>query len=134
MALFIYGMMQMGEALTRRQLARTCEGYCSFLPQIPLLGALVRALVTMIIQSSSATTVMVIGFVSAGLMTLRQSVGVIMGANIGTTITAWLVAIEIGDYAWLFAAVGFLLMFVGKKAKVRYIGQLIFSFASSSLA
>ncbi|HPU96099.1 MAG TPA: Na/Pi cotransporter family protein, partial [Bacillota bacterium] len=94
----------------------------------PLVGVLLGALVTMIIQSSSATTVMVIGFVSAGLMTLKQSVGVIMGANIGTTITAWLVAINIGDYAWLIAALGFIVMFVAKKPRVKYLGQFIFSF------
>ncbi len=127
LALFIYGMMQMGEAL-QKAAGENLRRILQLLTTNPLIGVLVGAIVTMIIQSSSATTVMVIGFVSAGLMTLRQSVGVIMGANIGTTITAWLVAINIGDYAWLFAAVGFLLMFMGKKAKVRYIGQLIFSF------
>ena len=63
------------------------------------MGILVGALVTAILQSSSATTVMVIGFVSAGLMSLKQSIGVIIGANIGTTITAWLVSIDIGELA-----------------------------------
>jgi phosphate:Na+ symporter len=127
LALFIYGMIQMGEAL-QKAAGESMRRILQLLTSNPLIGVVVGMAVTMIIQSSSATTVMVIGFVSAGLMTLRQSIGVIMGANIGTTITAWLVAIKIGDYAWLFAALGFLMMFIGKKAKVRYIGQLIFSF------
>lgn len=127
LALFIYGMMQMGEAL-QKTAGENMRKILQLLTSNPLMGVAVGALVTMIIQSSSATTVMVIGFVSAGLMTLRQSVGVIMGANIGTTITAWLVAFNIGDYAWLFAAIGFVLMFTAKRAKLRYIGQFLFSF------
>jgi phosphate:Na+ symporter len=127
LALFVFGMQQMGEAL-QKVAGESMRRILQLLTSNPLVGVLVGATVTMIIQSSSATTVMVIGFVSAGLMTLKQAVGVIMGANIGTTITAWLVAIKIGDYAWLFVAIGFILMFIGKKPKVRYVGQLIFAF------
>jgi len=127
LALFIYGMLQMSEAL-QKAAGESMRRILHLLTSNPLVGVLLGALVTMIIQSSSATTVMVIGFVSAGLMTLKQSVGVIMGANIGTTITAWLVAINIGDYAWLIAALGFIVMFVAKKPRVKYLGQFIFSF------
>jgi phosphate:Na+ symporter len=94
----------------------------------PLKAIIVGALVTMIVQSSSATTVMVVGFVSAGLMTLPQSIGVIMGANIGTTMTAWIVAANIDEYTYLFVVVGFAMMFFFKKPKIRYIGQIIFAF------
>ena len=63
-------------------------------------------MITSIIQSSSATTVMVVGFVNAGLMNLSQAIGIIMGANIGTTITAQLIAFDLGEYAWIFVAIG----------------------------
>lgn len=127
LALFIYGMLQMSESL-QKAAGESMRRILHLLTSNPLIGVLLGALVTMIIQSSSATTVMVIGFVSAGLMTLKQSVGVIMGANIGTTITAWLVAINIGDYAWLIAALGFIVMFIAKKPRIKYIGQFVFSF------
>ena len=94
----------------------------------PFMGILVGMAVTALIQSSSATTVMVVGFVSAGLMTLKQAMGVIMGANIGTTVTAWLVTIDIGDYALPIIALGFILFFFIKPKKIKYIGQIIFSF------
>jgi phosphate:Na+ symporter len=127
LALFIYGMQQMGEGLQKsagdkmRIILQKLTGNIFF-------GILVGALVTIIIQSSSATTVMVIGFVSAGLMTLPQAFSVIMGANIGTTMTAWIVAIKIDDFAWVFVAIGFIMLFVCKKPKIRYIGQIIFAF------
>jgi phosphate:Na+ symporter len=94
----------------------------------PFVGILVGALVTTVLQSSSATTVMVIGFVSAGLMSLRQAIGVIMGANIGTTITAWLVSIKISEFAFPIAFVGFILLFFISNQKVKHIGQVIFGF------
>jgi phosphate:Na+ symporter len=94
----------------------------------PLMGILVGTLVTMIIQSSSATTVMVVGFVSANLMTLPQAIGVIMGANIGTTVTAQLVAFDLGEYAYLITAIGFILFFFFNKKIIKYVGQIIFSF------
>ena len=90
LALFIFGMSFMGRAF-KRQPAKNAS-YFKILTKNPLMGILVGMFVTTIIQSSSATTVMVVGFVSAGLMTLRQAIGVILGAHIGTTITAWLVS------------------------------------------
>lgn len=127
LAIFIYGMMRMGEAL-QKAAGESMRRILQLLTSNLLLGVLLGALVTMIIQSSSATTVMVIGFVSAGLMTLKQAVGVIMGANVGTTVTAWLVAINIGDYAWLIVAIGFLVMFISKRMRMKHIGEFIFSF------
>ena len=103
----------------------------------PFLGVLVGAGVTAIIQSSSATTVMVVGFVNAGLMSLRQAVGVIMGANIGTTVTAWIVSL--GDWAAflkpstiapLCIGVGVIMVLFCKKQKVKQIGQIVFGFGA----
>ncbi|MGI6298205.1 MAG: Na/Pi cotransporter family protein [Saccharofermentanales bacterium] len=126
LALFIFGMQQMGEGLEKAagdRMRRILE----MLTSNPLMGVLVGTLVTMIIQSSSATTVIVIGFVSAGLMTLSQAIGVIFGANIGTTMTAWIIAVKIDNYAWLFVVIGFLMMMI-KKPSIRYIGQISFGF------
>jgi len=129
LALFIYGMQQMGEGL-QKTAGDKMRSVLAMLTGTPLRGVIVGALVTMIMQSSSATTVMVIGFTGAGLMSLTQAIGVIMGANIGTTMTAWIVAAKIDEYAWLFVAVGFVMMFSFKKPKIRYIGQIIFAFGA----
>ncbi len=126
LALFIFGMQQMGEGLEKAagdRMRRILE----MLTSNPLMGVLVGTVVTMIIQSSSATTVIVIGFVSAGLMTLPQAIGVIFGANIGTTMTAWIIAVKIDNYAWLFVVLGFLMMMI-KKPTIRYVGQIAFGF------
>ena len=92
------------------------------------MGALAGALVTAVLQSSSATTVMAIGFVSAGLMTLPQAISVIFGANIGTTMTAQLLAFKLSDYIYPIIFIGFMLQFVGKTEKLKNIGMVIFSF------
>ena len=92
------------------------------------MGILVGMLVTTVIQSSSATTVMVVGFVSAGLMSLNQAIGVILGAHIGTTITAWLVSIKITDYAFHILAIGFVIYFFFKTPRIKYLGQVLFGF------
>ena len=101
----------------------------SLLTKNRLLGVIAGALTTAVLQSSSATTVMAIGFVSAGLMSLPQAISIIFGANIGTTITAQLIAFDIGDYAWLFVATGFIMYFFFKKKElISYIGQTVFGF------
>ena len=101
----------------------------AMLTKNPVMGVIAGALVTAVLQSSSATTVMVIGFVSAGLMKLPQAISVILGANIGTTITAQLIAFDIGSYAWIFVFMGFVFMFfLKKKEKIRDIGQIAFGF------
>lgn len=127
LALFIYGMLQLGEGL-QKAAGEKMRRFLQLLTGNPVLGVLVGALVTIIIQSSSATTVMVVGFVSAGLMTLPQAVGVIMGANIGTTVTAWIVSFKIDEYAWIFVAIGFLVMFAFKKEKIKSLGQVCLAF------
>ncbi len=127
LALFVYGMQQMGDGL-QKTAGDKMRHFLSLLTGTPIKGVIIGALVTVIIQSSSATTVMVIGFTGAGLMSLTQAIGVIMGANIGTTMTAWIVAAKIDEFAWLFVAAGFIMMFVVKRPKIRYLGQIIFAF------
>ena len=99
-----------------------------FLTRNPIMGALAGMLVTAVLQSSSATTVMVIGFVSAGLMSLPQAISVIFGANIGTTMTAQLMAFKISNYIYPIIFIGFMLCFLGKKEKIKNVGMVIFSF------
>lgn len=127
LALFIYGMNLMGEGL-KKAAGERMRNILEAVTTNPLIGVAVGALVTAIIQSSSATTVMVISFVNARLMTLSQAIGVIMGANIGTTMTAQLIAFKIGHYAYLAAGLGFALFFFGKKKTLRYLGQVLFGF------
>ncbi len=127
LAVFIFGMNFMGEGL-QKSAGEKMRRILQILTINPFVGILVGALVTTVLQSSSATTVMVIGFVSAGLMSLRQAIGVIMGANIGTTITAWLVSIKISEFAFPIAFVGFILLFFISNQKVKHIGQVIFGF------
>lgn len=127
LAIFVYGMNMLGEGL-QKTAGEKLRNIVALLTSNPIMGILVGAVVTCLIQSSSATTVMVVGFVSAGIMTLRQAIGVIMGANIGTTITAWLVSIDIGEYALPIVAIGFILFFFVKNKKVKYAGQILFSF------
>ncbi len=125
LALFIYGMNLMGEGL-KKAAGERMRIILETITKNPIAGIVVGTLVTMIIQSSSATTVMVVGFVNARLMTLRQAIGVIMGATIGTTITAQLIAFNIGDYAYLIAALGFIIFFFVKYKNWQYIGEVFF--------
>lgn len=128
LALFIFGMNFMSDGL-QKSAGDKMRKILAILTKNPLLGVLAGALVTAVLQSSSATTVMVIGFVSAGLMKLPQAISIILGANIGTTITAQLIAFKIGDYAWAFVAVGFIMyFFIKKKEIITYIGQTVFAF------
>ena len=127
LALFLFGMNSMSDAL-QKAAGEKMKRILEFLTKNPVMGALAGALVTAVLQSSSATTVMVIGFVSAGLMSLPQAISVIFGANIGTTMTAQLMAFKISDYIYPIIFVGFLMNFVSKKEKVKNIGMVIFSF------
>lgn len=127
LALFLYGMNSMSDAL-QKAAGEGMKKILSFLTRNAVMGALAGALVTAVLQSSSATTVMVIGFVSAGLMSLPQAISVIFGANIGTTMTAQLMAFKISNYIYPIIFIGFLLNFVGKKEKIKNIGMVIFSF------
>lgn len=127
LALFLYGMNSMSDAL-QKAAGERMKKILGFLTKNPLMGALAGALVTAVLQSSSATTVMVIGFVSAGLMSLPQAISVIFGANIGTTMTAQLMAFKISNYIYPIIFIGFILNFVSKKEKFKNIGMVIFSF------
>ena len=127
LAMFLFGMNSMSDAL-QKAAGETMKKVLSFLTKNPLMGALAGALVTAVLQSSSATTVMVIGFVSAGLMNLPQAISVIFGANIGTTMTAQLMAFKISNYIYPIIFIGFMLQFLGRKEKVKNIGMVILSF------
>ncbi|NLP44078.1 MAG: Na/Pi cotransporter family protein [Peptococcaceae bacterium] len=127
LGLFLYGIKAMSDGLQTvagDRLRVILEKGTS----TPLRGALTGALVTALIQSSSGTTVIAIGLVNAGLLTLRQAIGVIMGANVGTTITAYLIGFNLKDYALPIIAIGVFLIFFAKNKKVNYIGQVIFGF------
>lgn len=128
LALFLYGMKLMGEGLEKAagdRLKRLLES----LTRNPLMGLLVGVVFTMIIQSSSATTVMVVGFVNAGLLDLMQATGVILGANIGTTVTAWIVAgFQATAFMPLILLIGVAMMMFLKKLKLQRIGQVVAGF------
>ena len=127
LAMFLYGMNSMSDAL-QKAAGEKMKRILGVLTKNPLMGALAGALVTAVLQSSSATTVMVIGFVSAGLMSLPQAISVIFGANIGTTMTAQLMAFKISNYIYPIIFIGFIMNFVFKKEKIRNVGMVIFSF------
>ena len=124
LALFLYGMQLMSGGLEVAAGDRL-KSILEKLTSNRFLGMLVGAGITAVIQSSSDTTVMVVGFVNAGLMTLGQAVGVIMGANIGTTVTGLLIALDIGLIAPLIAFVGVVIMMMKKSQKVTCVGQII---------
>lgn len=127
LGLFIYGMRLSGEGLQLAaggRLRRLLE----ILTTNPLLGVIVGAVTTALIQSSSATTVITVGFVNAGLMTLPQAAGVIMGANIGTTVTAQLIAFRLTDYALPVFALGMVMSLFSRKRPVKYFGQVVLGF------
>ena len=120
LAIFIFGMNMMSECL-QKAAGDKMKKILSMLTKNPVLGVLAGALTTAVLQSSSATTVMVIGFVSAGLMTLPQAVSIILGANIGTTMTAQIIAFKISDYIYVFIFIGFLINFICKSEKIKNI-------------
>ena len=124
LALFLYGMQMMSnglEAAAGNKMKQILEK----LTANRFLGVLVGAGITAVIQSSSATTVMVVGFVNSGMMTLRQAVWIIMGANIGTTITGQLIALDVGAVAPLLAFLGVALVVFIKKQKVHHYGLIV---------
>ncbi len=127
LAVFIYGMNLMSESL-QKAAGEKMKTILAPLTKNRIMGVIAGALVTAVLQSSSATTVMAIGFVSAGLMNLPQAISIIFGANIGTTMTAQIIAFKITDYIYAFIFVGFLLTFVCKSERIKSIGQTIFAF------
>ncbi|MCM3705161.1 Na/Pi cotransporter family protein [Cytobacillus firmus] len=129
LGIFLYGIKFMGDGLQKSAGDRLRDLLDRFTTN-PIMGVFAGMLVTMLIQSSSATTVITVGLVSAGFMTLRQAIGVIMGANIGTTITAFIIGINVGEYALPIIAVGSVLLFFFKKQKINNIGQIVFGFGA----
>mgnify|MGYP004703047463 CR=1 FL=1 len=127
LGLFLYGMILMGEGLQKvagDRLRRILE----VLTSVPVIGVVVGTVVTVLVQSSSATTVMTVGFVNAGLMNLQQAISIILGANIGTTVTAQMVSLKLTDLALPAIIIGFLLSFVGKSRFQKHLGQVIMGF------
>ena len=127
LGLFLYGMKLMGDGLEMAAGSRL-KKIVEKLTRNKYMGALVGLIVTMIIQSSSSTTVMVVGFVNAGLMTLAQATGVIMGANIGTTVTGLLIAIKLNDLAPIAIFIGVVMIMFIKKTSYKHVGQIIAGF------
>ncbi len=124
LAIFLFGMEQMAESL-KKVAGNRMKDILGKLTTNRFVGLLTGAFVTAVIQSSSVTTVMLVGFVTAGLMSLSQAIGVILGADIGTTITAQIVAFKVTKYALLLVAAGFLLIFAGRADTTKQYGVLI---------
>lgn len=127
LGLFLFGMTYMGTAL-QKSAGSKMKNILAALTKNRMIGVIVGALVTMVIQSSSATTVMTVGFVNAGLMNLTQAIGIIMGANIGTTVTAQLVAFNLTDIAPLVLGIGVAFWFGSKKKRVKEVAGIFIGF------
>lgn len=127
LGIFLFAIKYMGDGLQKAAGDRLRAILDRFTTN-PFMGVLVGIIVTVLIQSSSGTTVITVGLVSAGFMTLRQAIGVIMGANIGTTVTAFIIGLDVGAYALPIMAVGAFLIFFVRKAKIKNMGEVIFGF------
>lgn len=127
LSLFLYGMQLMGDGL-QKAAGEKLQKILEALTRVTVFGVLLGAGVTAVLQSSSATTVMTVGLVNAGLMTLKQAFGVVMGANIGTTMTAQLIAFKLTDYITLILAIGFAMNFVATRRRFKYMGQVFLGF------
>ncbi|MGJ9456980.1 Na/Pi cotransporter family protein [Oceanobacillus sp. CF4.6] len=129
LGIFLIGIKYMGDGLQKIAGDRLREVLDKFTSN-PFMGVLAGIVVTILLQTSTGTTVLTIGLVNAGFMTFRQAIGVIMGANIGTTVTAFIIGIDIGAYALPIVALGSFLIFFFKNPKVGNIGQTIFGFGA----
>ncbi len=133
LGLFLYGMMQMSGGL-KKAAGKRLKNVLESMTRNRIFGCGIGAGTTALIQSSSATTVMVVGFVNAGLLTLRQAISVIIGSNVGTTATAWLVSVsglktfEVTDYALPAVAIGFGLHVLGRRQTAKNVGQILIGF------
>lgn len=127
LGLFLFGMNLMGDGL-QKSAGSKLKKIIELLTSNTIMGVLVGMVVTMVIQSSSATTVMVVGFVNAGIMTLGQAIGVIMGANIGTTITAQLVSLDVDFLAPVALGIGIVIYMFSNKPKNRHIAEILIGF------
>lgn len=129
LGIFLYGINKMGNGL-QKSAGEKLRDILDRFTSNPIMGVLTGIVVTGLIQSSSATTVITVGLVSAGFMTLRQAIGVIMGANIGTTVTAFIIGIDIGEFSLPIIAVGAVLIFFFKNKKINNFGQIVFGFGA----
>ncbi|MBD3107639.1 Na/Pi cotransporter family protein [Bacillus sp. AGMB 02131] len=129
LGIFLFGIKYMGDGLQKSAGDRLRDILDRFTTN-PFMGVLTGIIVTCLIQSSSGTTVLTVGLVSAGFLNLRQAIGIIMGANIGTTITAFIIGIKVSDYALPIIAVGAVLLFFFKSRKVHNFGQIVFGFGA----
>ncbi|MDX8292045.1 Na/Pi cotransporter family protein [Metabacillus indicus] len=129
LGIFLFGIKFMGDGLQKSAGDRLRDILDKFTTN-PVMGVLAGIFVTILIQSSSGTTVLVVGLVSAGFMNLRQAIGVIMGANIGTTVTAFIIGIKISDYALPILFAGAVLLFFFKNKKIHNFGQIVFGFGA----
>jgi phosphate:Na+ symporter len=127
LGMFILGMKMMTEGL-QMSAGKRIKAILSAVSSNRIVGCLTGAFVTAMVQSSSATTVMLIGFVTAGLITLQQAVGMILGANVGTTVTAQLIAFKLSALALPAIATGVVLKYFSQQKKMRYIGEVILGF------
>lgn len=129
LGIFLFGIKYMGDGLQKV----AGDGLRDILDKFttnPVMGVIAGLFVTVLLQTSTGTTVLTIGLVNAGFMTLKQAIGVIMGANIGTTVTAFIIGIKISAYALPIIAVGAALIFFIKSKKVNYYGQVVFGFGA----
>ncbi|SDN42178.1 phosphate:Na+ symporter [Alkalicoccus daliensis] len=129
LAIFLFGIKYMGDGLQKVAGDKLRDILDKFTSN-PIMGVLAGIVVTILLQTSTGTTVLAIGLVNAGFMTLRQSIGVIMGANIGTTVTAFIIGLNISDYALPIVAVGTFLIFFFKNKKANNYGQVFFGFGA----
>ncbi|NMA95899.1 MAG: Na/Pi cotransporter family protein [Clostridiales bacterium] len=127
LGLFLYGMKMMGDGLEKAA-GKRLKNLLEVLTTNRFIGVLIGAVITAIIQSSSATTVMVVGFVNAGIMSLVQATGVIMGANVGTTITGQLIAFNLSNIAPISTLIGVGLIFFSKKKSIQRLGEILAGF------
>jgi phosphate:Na+ symporter len=125
LGIFFFGMKSMSEAL-QAVAGDVIKRAIAIITKHRIYSLLVGTIVTMIVQSSSVSTVMVVGFVNAGLMNLTQAIGVIFGANIGTTITGWIISIKVGKYGLLFIGLGIFPLLFGKSHRSRQVGKVLF--------
>lgn len=126
-ALFLFGIQYMGDGL-KSIAGDKLRDYIDKYTSKPWMGIIIGACITTFIQSSSATTAIAIGFVRAGLMRLDQAIGVIMGANIGTTVTAFLIGMKVEEFALYFVFIGVLIVVFSKRKKATYLGEIILGF------
>jgi len=123
-ALLLYGIRLSGDSL-QRAIGGRLRQWLTVMSRTRLAAVFSGGLVTAILQSSAATTLMLIGFVSAGLMSFRQTLGVILGADIGTTLTVQLIAFRVTEYSLLLVGIGFAITFVARRNTPRDVGQAI---------